>query len=41
MFGTHHYPEEKWPETYGLSNEDIPAGFWGQAFYPFRRKKAA
>ena len=40
LFGTHYFPKDKWPETYGLDNEDIPAGFWGQAFYPFKRKAA-
>jgi sterol desaturase/sphingolipid hydroxylase (fatty acid hydroxylase superfamily) len=41
IFGTHYLPEDKWPDTYGLHNEKIPAGFWGQAFYPFRRTRAA
>ena len=36
LFGTHYYPRDKWPHSYGLDNEKIPAGFWGQAFYPFR-----
>jgi sterol desaturase/sphingolipid hydroxylase (fatty acid hydroxylase superfamily) len=40
MFGTHYLPEgDKWPDTYGLHNENIPAGFWRQFFYPFSRKK--
>jgi len=42
IFGTYYLPEgNKWPDTYGLHNEKIPAGFWGQLFYPFTRKKAA
>ena len=41
MFGTHYLPEGKWPDHYGLHNEKIPAGFWGQTFYPLTRKKAA
>lgn len=41
IFGTYHYPEGRWPEHYGLDDEPIPPGFWGQALYPFRRKKAA
>jgi lathosterol oxidase len=41
MFGTHYLPEDKWPETYGLHNEKMPAGFWAQTFYPFRRRRAA
>jgi sterol desaturase/sphingolipid hydroxylase (fatty acid hydroxylase superfamily) len=41
IFGTYYLPEDKWPETYGLHNEKIPAGFWRQTFYPFTRKKTA
>jgi sterol desaturase/sphingolipid hydroxylase (fatty acid hydroxylase superfamily) len=41
MFGTHYLPGDKWPDTYGLHNEKIPAGFWGQTFYPLTRSKAA
>jgi sterol desaturase/sphingolipid hydroxylase (fatty acid hydroxylase superfamily) len=42
LFGTYYCPPDKWPDTYGLHNEPIPAGFWGQTFYPFApRKKAA
>ena len=41
IFGTHYLPGDKWPDTYGLHNEDIPAGFWGQTFYPLTRSKAA
>ena len=41
LFGTHYLPEgDKWPDTYGLHNEKIPPGFWGQAIYPFTRRKA-
>jgi lathosterol oxidase len=39
-FGTYYLPEDKWPDTYGLNNEKIPAGFWAQFVYPFTRKKA-
>ena len=39
LFGTYHLPETGWPESYGLSQEAIPAGFWGQTFYPFVRRK--
>ncbi len=41
LFGTHYFPKDKWPDTYGLHNEKIPAGFWAQTFYPFTRRKAA
>jgi len=40
IFGTYYFPDEGWPETYGLDNEKLPAGFWGQTFYPFTRPKA-
>ncbi len=35
IFGTHYLPEDRWPETYGLSHQYIPAGIWGQTLYPF------
>jgi len=41
IFGTYYFPEDKWPDTYGLHDEKMPAGFWGQFFYPFIRKTAA
>ena len=43
LFGTYYCPEDRWPDTYGLHNEPIPAGFWGQTFYPFtpRRRRGA
>lgn len=41
LFGTYYFPEDKWPDTYGLHDEKIPAGFWAQTFYPFTRGKAA
>ena len=41
LFGTYYFPGDKWPETYGLHNEQIPAGFWAQTFYPFTRRKTA
>jgi sterol desaturase/sphingolipid hydroxylase (fatty acid hydroxylase superfamily) len=42
IFGTYYLPEgNKWPDTYGLHNEKIPASFWGQLCYPFTRRKAA
>ena len=41
IFGTHYLPADKWPDNYGLHNEKIPAGFWGQTIYPLTRRKAA
>jgi lathosterol oxidase len=40
IFGTHYLPEDRWPEHYGLHHETIPAGFWGQTFYPLTRHGA-
>ena len=39
LFGTYYFPTDRWPDTYGLHNETIPAGFWGQTFYPFTPKE--
>jgi lathosterol oxidase len=41
LFGTHYLPKDKWPDAYGLNNENIPVGFWAQFVYPFTRNKAA
>jgi len=41
LFGTYYLPEERWPDDYGLDGEKLPAGFWGQAFYPFVRPERA
>jgi lathosterol oxidase len=39
IFGTYYFPRDRWPDTYGLHQEDIPFGFWGQFFYPLWRRK--
>ncbi|MGH8616297.1 MAG: sterol desaturase family protein [Burkholderiales bacterium] len=40
IFGTCYFPADgRWPDTYGLHNEKIPATFWGQFVYPFTGKK--
>jgi lathosterol oxidase len=42
LFGTYHLPGgDKWPDTYGVADEPVPAGFWSQFFYPFLSKKSA
>ncbi len=39
LFGTHYLPADgSWPHTYGLYKEELPAGFWAQALYPFRAR---
>ncbi len=40
LFGTYYLPKDRWPDSYGLNNENIPAGFLAQFVYPFTRKKA-
>ena len=37
LFGTHHMPEGKWPEAYGVGGDPVPTGYWQQFLYPFRR----
>ncbi len=39
IFSTYYFPKEKWPDTYGLDNEELPSGFWAQTFYPLLPKK--
>ena len=40
IFGTHYLPKDDgWPVSYGLDHETLPAGFWGQFFYPLGRRK--
>jgi sterol desaturase/sphingolipid hydroxylase (fatty acid hydroxylase superfamily) len=40
IFGTHYLPAgDRWPETYGLHQEEIPATFWRQFFYPLLPRK--
>jgi lathosterol oxidase len=41
IFGTYYLPGDKWPESYGLHDEKIPTGFWGQTFYPLNRMPRA
>jgi sterol desaturase/sphingolipid hydroxylase (fatty acid hydroxylase superfamily) len=37
LFGTHHLPEDRWPEGYGISGHPVPKGYWKQWRHPFRR----
>ena len=37
LFGTHHLPEGKWPEGYGIAGHPVPKGYWKQLLYPFQR----
>jgi sterol desaturase/sphingolipid hydroxylase (fatty acid hydroxylase superfamily) len=40
LFGTYYLPREKWPEGYGIEGHPVPVSYWGQIWYPFRRRKA-
>ena len=35
LFGTHHRPEDKWPEAYGVIGDNVPRGYWRQFIHPF------
>ncbi|KPL51066.1 sterol desaturase [Prosthecomicrobium hirschii] len=37
LFGTHHMPDNRWPEGYGISGHPVPKGYWAQFLYPFRK----
>jgi sterol desaturase/sphingolipid hydroxylase (fatty acid hydroxylase superfamily) len=37
LFGTHHLPEGRWPNGYGVAGHPVPRGYWRQFLYPFRR----
>ena len=37
LFGTAHFPRRK-PASYGLANEDAPAGFFRQLIWPFQNR---
>lgn len=41
LFGTAHLPPGRWPEGYGIPGSRVPAGWWGQVLYPFRRRARA
>ncbi|HUF47582.1 MAG TPA: sterol desaturase family protein [Vicinamibacterales bacterium] len=38
LFGTHHLPDDRWPETYGIACDPVPEGYWTQLVAPFRRR---
>lgn len=37
LFGTFFLPKRRWPNRYGVENNDVPEGFLAQLIYPFRR----
>nr|WP_254446592.1 sterol desaturase family protein [Ruegeria sp. HKCCD8929] len=39
LFGTHHLPDEAWPENYGVVGDSVPRGYWRQFLYPFNHQR--
>jgi sterol desaturase/sphingolipid hydroxylase (fatty acid hydroxylase superfamily) len=39
LFGTYHFPKDRWPADYGIGGHPVPLGYWAQFKYPFRRNK--
>lgn len=38
-FGTHHLPEDRWPNGYGIAGHPVPRGYLAQFRHPFRRRR--
>ena len=41
VFGTYHFPEEEWPEGYGIAGHPVPLGYWNQFMHPFRHQSGS
>lgn len=41
LFGTYYMPAGRLPERFGLKNETVPQGVFGQLAYPFRKPRPA
>jgi sterol desaturase/sphingolipid hydroxylase (fatty acid hydroxylase superfamily) len=41
LFNTHHLPEGRWPDNYGVIGNTVPKGYWRQFVYPFQKPKPA
>jgi len=37
LFGTHHLPEDRWPDAYGVIGDGVPKGYWKQFIFPFQK----
>lgn len=37
LFGTYYMPPHQWPSGYGIGGHPVPAGYWKQFLYPFRK----
>ncbi len=35
LFGTFFLPSKRWPDRYGVQDNDVPEGFLAQLVYPF------
>ena len=35
LFGTQHFPQDRWPKSYGLSGTSVRPGFFKQFVDPF------
>jgi lathosterol oxidase len=40
LFGTRHLPADRWPDAYGIAGHPVPADYWRQLTWPFRRRPA-
>jgi sterol desaturase/sphingolipid hydroxylase (fatty acid hydroxylase superfamily) len=41
IFGTFYMPLRRLPANFGTGENDVPAGFWGQIWYPFQKSEQA
>jgi hypothetical protein len=41
IFGTFYMPLRRLPANFGTGENEVPAGFWGQIWYPFRKSEPA
>ncbi len=39
LFGTQYLPRDGWPAHMGVAGEHVPATYWAQLVYPFRRRE--
>jgi sterol desaturase/sphingolipid hydroxylase (fatty acid hydroxylase superfamily) len=39
LFGTLHWPKDRWPSGYGIGGHPVPSGYWKQFLYPFLKRK--
>jgi sterol desaturase/sphingolipid hydroxylase (fatty acid hydroxylase superfamily) len=39
MFGTQYLPKSGWPARMGITGPPLPAGYWAQLWYPWRKQR--